>query len=538
MKTRMRMWTVALIALLMAAAPVVSAQELQRDNDDDYGRDRNYDRNDRIRIDRYLDAELWTNHSDNEFYIGDNIVLNYRVNDDAFVAVYSVDTRGRVRLLFPTDPGDDNYVRGGVTYRLPDGRDDFDLSVTGPEGTETIQIVTSRERFPIPDWYNSGLVANASDIDDYMDYLNSEYFVRYGGQRFAYDRTRIYVNEWEPNYFRPIYHPIYPHWSVCGNIYFDYPWGSSIYIDGIYWGVTPLYVPSILVGWHTMTVYDPWGYCWENDVNIRRHHTVVLDRTVIVTRATVRSKYKEVRTVGYRDPVTNGYPKFREVVANKAVINGGRLSPDVKLTKERLAEIDKGFVAPTKKYAKSVVPMTKTDRGFEAKGVFDDPGDQALSRRSNRESGPADHRPYVPGTYNKNRSGESGSSDRSSYGSDNSRRGNESGSSERSSYGTDNRRSSGKSESSTTRKSEPRSYEPRRESEPKREQPTIGRQNAPEPKREEPKVEKRSSDNSSNSGNQSKKSEAGSSKSSGNSQPQQAPAKSRNDGGQRERGRR
>jgi len=55
-------------------------------------------------------------------------------------------------------------------------------------------------------------------------------------------------------------------------------------------------------------------------------------------------KYKEVRTVGYRDPVTNGYPKFKEVVAKKAVLQGGgKLSPGVQLTKDRLAEIDKGF---------------------------------------------------------------------------------------------------------------------------------------------------------------------------------------------------
>lgn len=521
MKTRMRMWMAALIALLALAAPIVSAQELQRnDNDEDYGRDRDYDRNDRIRIDRYLDAELWTNHSDNEFYVGDNIALNFRVNDDAFVAIYSVDTRGRVRLLFPSNPTDDNYVRGGVTYRLPDGRDEYDLSVTGPEGTETIQIVASRERFPIPDWYNNGLVADASDIDDYMDYLNGEYFIRYGGQRFAYDRTRIYVNEWEPQYFRPIYHPVYPHWSVCGNIYFDYPWGSSIYIDGIYWGCTPLFVPTILVGWHTVTVYDPWGSCWENDVHVLRRHSVVLDRTVIVTRPHVVSKYKEVRTVGYRDPVSNGYPKFREVVSKNAVLKGGgRLSPDVKLTKERLAELDKGFTAPTKKYAKSVAPLTKTDRGFEAKGVIDDRTSQSLSRRSNGEGGAVEHRAYVPRTNTKDRGNESGSPDRSSYNSD-------------------SRRGASKTESSGTRRSEPKSYDRRTDSEAKREQPSIGRQNAPEPRKTEPRVEKRSTESTSSGNTQSKKAEATSKSGGNNSQPQQAPAKGRTDGGQRERGRR
>ena len=527
MYSKTRVWMAALVALLALAAPMVAAQELQTgDDNQDNGRDQNYDRGDRVRIDRYLDAELWTNHSDNEFYIGDNIVLNYRVNDDAFVSIYSVDTRGRVRLLFPNGPNDDNYVRGGVTYRLPDGRDDYDLSVTGPEGTETIQIVASRERFPIPDWYRNGLVADASDRDDYMDYLNSEYFVRYGGQRFAYDRVRVYVNEWEPDYFRPIYNPVYPHWSVCGNIYFDYPWGSSIYIDGIYWGCTPLYVPTILVGWHTFTVYDPWGYCWEDDVHVMRRHTVVLDRTVITTRPTTVSKYKEVRLVGYRDPVTNGYPKFKEVVARKAVLHGGsKIAAESPLTKERLAEVGKGFLAPTKKYAKSVVPVTKTDRGYEAKGVSDDLGRHSLGRRAYSDPASPGNKLYVPGTNEGSRGSEVGSPDRSTYGSD-SRRGS-------------------KSEGSTVQSGKSSNQPSQSGYVPKRSTPSVDRRGESERKPSvQQTVEKRSTTTSSGSeprkksdDSQPKKTEV-KSKSDGNSQPQQAPAKPRTDDAPRGKGRR
>jgi len=527
MYTKIRMWMAALVALLALAAPMVAAQELQReDNSQDNGRDQNYSQSDRVRIDRYLDAELWTNHSGDEFYIGDNIVLNYRVNDDAFVSIYSVDTRGRVRLLFPSEPNGDNYVRGGVTYRLPDGRDDYDLSVTGPEGTETIQIVASRERFPVPDWYNNGLVADASDRDEYMDYLNSEYFVRYGGQRFAYDRVRIYVNEWEPDYFRPVYNPVYPHWSVCGNVYFDYPWGSSIYIDGIYWGCTPLYVPTILVGWHTVTVYDPWGYCWEDDVHVLRRHTVVLDRTVITTRPTVASKYKEVRSVGYRDPVTNGYPKFKEVIAKKAVLQGGsKIAVGSPMTKERLAEVDKEFVTPTKKYAKSVVPITRTDRGYEAKGVSDDLDRRSLSGKTYLDPASTGKKSYVPGTNEGSRGSDVGSLNRSTYGS--------------------NSRSGGKSGNIDVPRSGGGSQERQSGYNPKRSEPAVDRRGETVRKPSiQQTVERRSSATSSGSeprkksdDSQPKKTEV-KSKSDGNSQPQQAPAKPRTDDGARGKGRR
>jgi hypothetical protein len=384
MKGRQYMWhkllrsMTALVAVVILAVPLIQAQDsdqTNRDRNDD--RDnapvRNYTNSDNyVRIDRYLDAEIWTNHNDNEFYEGDNVVLNYRVSKDAFVAIYSIDSRGRVRLLFPTDPNQDNYVRGGETYRLPSGDDNFDLVVNGPAGDENIQLVASRERFPIPNWYNnSGLVADADSRDDYMDYLNNTYFVKYGGQKFSYDRLGITVQEWEEDYFHPVYHPVYPSWAVCGNMYIDYPYGSSIYINGEYWGCTPLYVPWILCGWHTITVYDPWGYCWENDVHVSRYNTVVLNRTVIRTASGVASKFKDVRMVGYRDPVKNGYPNFATVVAKDKSTYGGKGTGPVTITKGGTTSTsDNSFTDNLpKKYNRGETRLTKTDRGLETDAI-------------------------------------------------------------------------------------------------------------------------------------------------------------------------
>ncbi|MEA3297443.1 MAG: DUF4384 domain-containing protein, partial [candidate division Zixibacteria bacterium] len=268
------MATIMILSIVVCGA---KAQDILRnDNDGAFP--------DRIKIDRYLDVEIWTSHFDGNYYIGDNVIISFRANHDAFVTIYSVDSRGRVNLLFPARPGDDNFVTGGVTYQLPGPDDNFDLVIAGPEGVENIQIIASRERLPVPDWYPaSGLLCDWDDRHDYMDYLNSRYFIRYEGQRFAFDRTAMYVYEWEPTYFRPVHYPAYPSWTVCGNVYIDYPWGSSIYVDGIYWGCAPLYIPRVYVGWHTITVYDYSGYCWESNLHVSRYNTVVLDRTVVVT---------------------------------------------------------------------------------------------------------------------------------------------------------------------------------------------------------------------------------------------------------------
>ncbi len=354
-----------LVVVISMAAP---AQSLRQDYDDTYAGS--------VKIDRYLDAEIWTNHSDAEYYEGDNIVIHYRVNRDAFVAIYTIDTRGRVSLLFPTDPTDDNFVYGGVTYSLPSGDDDYDLLVTGPEGVEHLQIIASRERFPIPNWFhNSGLVCDWDDRAEYMDYLNSRYFVRYGGQRFAYDRAVVFVDEWEPYYYRPIYYPAYPSWAVCGNVYIDYPYGATVWIDGTYWGCAPLYLPRILVGWHTVTIYDYYGYCWESDFHVSRYNTVIFDRTVVRVNSSTRSKYSSIRGIGYKDPAKSGYPLFK----SKAVKSGSKSvgSASIAGTKSGLSKSgtlksnQTGSVL-TKKYVRGSTKLVKTSRGYETAGMPSD----------------------------------------------------------------------------------------------------------------------------------------------------------------------
>src|SRR5512147_301407 len=139
-------WVVALA--VMALTPALKAQEQGEDRDyrdsDTYRQESRYD-NDRagdpMRIDRYLDAQVWPNRDDAEYYTGDNVVINFRANRDCFVAIYSIDSRGRVNLLFPNDPSDDNYITGGVTYHLPGSNDKYDLRIDGPSGREYLQIV-------------------------------------------------------------------------------------------------------------------------------------------------------------------------------------------------------------------------------------------------------------------------------------------------------------------------------------------------------------------------------------------------------------
>ncbi|HJU89148.1 MAG TPA: DUF4384 domain-containing protein [Gemmatimonadaceae bacterium] len=71
------------------------------------------------------DIQLWVN-GNNFYHRGERARVYFRTDDDAFVLVMRIDTDGRTRVLFPESPLDDNFVRGGATYRVPGyGRESF-----------------------------------------------------------------------------------------------------------------------------------------------------------------------------------------------------------------------------------------------------------------------------------------------------------------------------------------------------------------------------------------------------------------------------
>jgi hypothetical protein len=62
-------------------------------------------------------VELWTDRSDATIYHrGDRVRVYFRTDTDAYVTILRVDTDGRVRVLFPEEPWDDNFARGGRAY--------------------------------------------------------------------------------------------------------------------------------------------------------------------------------------------------------------------------------------------------------------------------------------------------------------------------------------------------------------------------------------------------------------------------------------
>ena len=62
--------------------------------------------------------EVWSNHNDGIYSRGQGVRVYLRTDQDAFVTLFRVDTDGRVRVLFPHDPWEDNFVRGGRDFEI------------------------------------------------------------------------------------------------------------------------------------------------------------------------------------------------------------------------------------------------------------------------------------------------------------------------------------------------------------------------------------------------------------------------------------
>ncbi len=91
-------------------------------------------------------VELWTDRDD-VVERGDRVRVYFQTDIDAYVTIFRVDTDGRVRVLFPLDPWDDNYARGGVPYEIQSRGGRFTFRVDDYPGQGYVFAVASADPF-------------------------------------------------------------------------------------------------------------------------------------------------------------------------------------------------------------------------------------------------------------------------------------------------------------------------------------------------------------------------------------------------------
>ena len=104
--------------------------------------------------------EVWTNRGDDAYASGQGARVFFRSQVDAYVTVLRVDTDGRVRVLFPLEPWEDNFARGGREYEVQGGYERDAFSIDDYPGVGYLFAVASADPF----------VYDAFETGDHWDY--------------------------------------------------------------------------------------------------------------------------------------------------------------------------------------------------------------------------------------------------------------------------------------------------------------------------------------------------------------------------------
>ncbi len=91
-------------------------------------------------------VEVWTNRGDDPYHTGQGARVFLRADRDAYVTVFRVDTDGRVRVLFPLEPWEDGFVRGGHQFEVQ-GRNEDAFNIDDYPGVGYVFAVAATDPF-------------------------------------------------------------------------------------------------------------------------------------------------------------------------------------------------------------------------------------------------------------------------------------------------------------------------------------------------------------------------------------------------------
>ncbi len=190
-------------------------------------------------------VKVWLNKR-GDLERGDRVRVYTRADADGYLLILHAEPDGRIRVLFPVDPLNDNYVRGGREYEIRGRGDRETFRIYENSGVGTVYAAFSRDPFRTDafvraDHWDYRVLEQwrlNEDLDPESE-LTALVQEMAGGVGFSYDLTHYVVGERvAASYYSGGYPRSYVNVSL-GHGWWD-PW----------WGVS--------VGWNSW--YDPYWY--------------------------------------------------------------------------------------------------------------------------------------------------------------------------------------------------------------------------------------------------------------------------------------
>jgi hypothetical protein len=204
---------------------------------------------------------LWINE-DRHFERGDRAKVQVETDQDGYVVVLHADPDGRVRVLFPIDPGDDNFLRGGHRYEVRGrgNRESFTVDVSTGQGT--VYAAVSPDPFRFDDFVQGDhwdyRALNATELSRDPEPDLTDLVRRMAGGRFDYDLLSYDVS-YGASYSSTAYYAAAP--LVARRSYYDpfcdFSWDCDPYY---FTGRSSLSVNLVFGRPYRSYYYDPFNY--------------------------------------------------------------------------------------------------------------------------------------------------------------------------------------------------------------------------------------------------------------------------------------
>ena len=223
-------------------------------------------------------VKVWLN--DDHFVRGDHVRVYVKTDRDGYVLVLHAEPDGRVRVLFPLDPSDDNYVQGNETYEVRGRGDREAFTAYDSRGTGVVYAAFSPDPFRFDgfvrqDHWDYRVDAFRVGDDDEADLTELARQMAAGGQ-FEYDLVRYeasdrvayrsysphYSGGWYDSWYDPWYRPWRSGFYIglsFGRPWYDDPWYYDPWYDPYYYSVA-YYRPYYYRPYYYGSWWDPWWY--------------------------------------------------------------------------------------------------------------------------------------------------------------------------------------------------------------------------------------------------------------------------------------
>lgn len=264
--------------------------------------------------------QLWISN-DRRFLPGERVKVQVRAEDDGYLIVLHVDPEGYLRVLFPLDPDNDNFIRGGKKYEVR-GRGDREAFEADGKGRGTVYAAVSREPFRFdgfvmgdhwdyralaPSRLSSNPEAELNELVRRLAQGNFDYDllgydvidrVAYAGDNVSIYRGWLYDDPWCYRF-------------SCGRAYYGSPLSISIffgrpyrryYYDPYFYAYDPFYNPFFYDPYYYAPIYYPrYVYPWRYRYPYRDRYYYYHYRSYNQPYTPYRFRGADGFTAGYRD---------------------------------------------------------------------------------------------------------------------------------------------------------------------------------------------------------------------------------------------